>query len=225
MLNQGIIIAIDGWSSCGKSTLAKALAKKLSYAYIDTGAMYRACTYYFIQHQIDLKDEDAIQAALKNIQITFKSIEGLNTTFLNDVNVEQEIRSMDVSNLVSPVAELSVVRKFLVEQQQAMGQQKSVVLDGRDIGTVVFPNAELKIFLTAEPEVRAERRFEELKQKGIQITLAEVIANLQERDHIDSTRADSPLKQAEDAHLIDNTYMDLDTSINKVLELMDRTQK
>lgn len=225
MLNQGIIIAIDGWSSCGKSTLAKALAKKLSYAYIDTGAMYRACTYYFIQHQIDLKDEDAVQAALKNIQITFKSIEGLNTTFLNDVNVEQEIRSMDVSNLVSPVAELSVVRKFLVEQQQAMGQKKSVVLDGRDIGTVVFPNAELKIFLTAEPEVRAERRFEELKQKGIQITLAEVIANLQERDHIDSTRADSPLKQAEDAHLIDNTYMDLDTSINKVLELMDRTQK
>lgn len=225
MLNQGIIIAIDGWSSCGKSTLAKALAKKLSYAYIDTGAMYRACTYYFIQHQIDLKDEDAVQAALKNIQITFKSIEGLNTTFLNDVNVEQEIRSMDVSNLVSPVAELSVVRKFLVEQQQAMGQQKSVVLDGRDIGTVVFPNAELKIFLTAEPEVRAERRFEELKQKGIQITLAEVIANLQERDHIDSTRADSPLKQAEDAHLIDNTYMDLDTSINKVLELMDSNQK
>lgn len=225
MLNQGIIIAIDGWSSCGKSTLAKALAKKLSYAYIDTGAMYRACTYYFIQHQIDLKDEDAVQAALKNIQITFKSIEGLNTTFLNDVNVEQEIRSMNVSNLVSPVAELSVVRKFLVEQQQAMGQQKSVVLDGRDIGTVVFPNAELKIFLTAEPEVRAERRFEELKQKGIQITLAEVIANLQERDHIDSTRADSPLKQAEDAHLIDNTYMDLDTSINKVLELMDSNQK
>lgn len=225
MLNQGIIIAIDGWSSCGKSTLAKALAKKLSYAYIDTGAMYRACTYYFIQHQIDLKDEDAVLAALKNIQITFKSIEGLNTTFLNDVNVEQEIRSMDVSNLVSPVAELSVVRKFLVEQQQAMGQQKSVILDGRDIGTVVFPNAELKIFLTAEPEVRAARRFEELKQKGIEITLAEVIANLQERDHIDSTRADSPLKQAEDAHLIDNTYMDLDTSIKKVLELMDRTQK
>lgn len=225
MLNQGIIIAIDGWSSCGKSTLAKALAKKLSYAYIDTGAMYRACTYYFIQHQIDLKDEDAVLAALKNIQITFKSIEGLNTTFLNDVNVEQEIRSMDVSNLVSPVAELSVVRKFLVEQQQAMGQQKSVILDGRDIGTVVFPNAELKIFLTAEPEVRAARRFEELKQKGIEITLAEVITNLQERDHIDSTRADSPLKQAEDAHLIDNTYMDLDTSIKKVLELMDRTQK
>lgn len=225
MLNQGIIIAIDGWSSCGKSTLAKALAKKLSYAYIDTGAMYRACTYYFIQHQIDLKDEDAVLAALKNIQITFKSIEGLNTTFLNDVNVEQEIRSMDVSNLVSPVAELSVVRKFLVEQQQAMGQQKSVILDGRDIGTVVFPNAELKIFLTAEPEVRAARRFEELKQKGIEITLAEVITNLQERDHIDSTRVDSPLKQAEDAHLIDNTYMDLDTSIKKVLELMDRTQK
>ena len=225
MLNQGIIIAIDGWSSCGKSTLAKALAKKLSYAYIDTGAMYRACTYYFIQHQIDLKDEDAVLAALKNIQITFKSIEGLNTTFLNEVNVEQEIRSMDVSNLVSPVAELSVVRKFLVEQQQAMGQQKSVILDGRDIGTVVFPNAELKIFLTAEPEVRAARRFEELKQKGIEITLAEVITNLQERDHIDSTRADSPLKQAEDAHLIDNTYMDLDTSIKKVLELMDRTQK
>ena len=224
MLNKGIIIAIDGWSSCGKSTLAKALAKKLNYAYIDTGAMYRACTYFFIKHQIDLKDEDAVEAALKNIQINFKSIEGINTTFLNGKNVEQEIRSMEVSNLVSPVAELSVVRKFLVKQQQAMGQQKSVVLDGRDIGTVVFPNAELKIFLTAEPEVRAKRRFEELKEKGIEITLSEVITNLQERDHIDSTRADSPLKQAEDAHLIDNTYMDLETSINTVLELMGHSQ-
>ncbi len=224
MLNKGIIIAIDGWSSCGKSTLAKAIAKKLNYAYIDTGAMYRACTYFFLQQQIDLKDEEAVEAALKNIQITFKSIDGINTTFLNGKNVEQEIRSMEVSNLVSPVAELSVVRKFLVEQQQAMGQQKSVVLDGRDIGTVVFPNAELKIFLTAEPEVRAKRRFEELKQKGIEITLSEVIGNLQERDHIDSTRADSPLKQAEDAHLIDNTYMDLETSINRVLELMDQNQ-
>lgn len=224
MLNKGIIIAIDGWSSCGKSTLAKALAKKLNYAYIDTGAMYRACTYFFIQHQIDLKNEDAVGAALKNIQINFKSIEGINTTFLNSKNVEQEIRSMEVSNLVSPVAELSVVRKFLVKQQQAMGQQKSVVLDGRDIGTVVFPNAELKIFLTAEPEVRAKRRFEELKEKGIEITLSEVITNLQERDHIDSTRADSPLKQAEDAHLIDNTYMDLETSINTVLELMGHSQ-
>jgi len=224
MLNKGIIIAIDGWSSCGKSTLAKAIAKKLNYAYIDTGAMYRACTYFFIQQQIDLKDEGAVEAALKNIQITFKSIDGINTTFLNGKNVEQDIRSMDVSNLVSPVAELSVVRKFLVEQQQAMGQQKSVVLDGRDIGTVVFPNAELKIFLTAEPEVRAKRRFEELKQKGIEITLSEVITNLQERDHIDSTRADSPLKQANDAHLIDNTYMDLETSINRVLELMDQIQ-
>ena len=224
MLNKGIIIAIDGWSSCGKSTLAKALAKKLNYAYIDTGAMYRACTYFFIQHQIDLKNEDAVEAALKNIQINFKSIEGINTTFLNGKNVEQEIRSMEVSNLVSPVAELSVVRKFLVKQQQAMGQQKSVVLDGRDIGTVVFPNAELKIFLTAEPEVRAKRRFEELKEKGIEITLSEVITNLQERDHIDSTRADSPLKQAEDAHLIDNTYMDLETSIHTVLELMGHNQ-
>ncbi len=224
MLNKGIIIAIDGWSSCGKSTLAKALAKKLNYAYIDTGAMYRACTYFFIQHQIDLKDEDAVEASLKNIQINFKSIEGINNTFLNGKNVEQEIRSMEVSNLVSPVAELSVVRKFLVKQQQAMGQQKSVVLDGRDIGTVVFPNAELKIFLTAEPEVRAKRRFEELRQKGIEITLSEVITNLQERDHIDSTRADSPLKQAEDAHLIDNTYMDLETSINTVLELMGHSQ-
>jgi cytidylate kinase len=224
MLNKGIIIAIDGWSSCGKSTLAKALAKKLNYAYIDTGAMYRACTYFFIQHQIDLKDEDAVEASLKNIQINFKSIEGINNTFLNGKNVEQEIRSMEVSNLVSPVAELSVVRKFLVKQQQAMGQQKSVVLDGRDIGTVVFPNAELKIFLTAEPEVRAKRRFEELRQKGIEITLSEVITNLQERDHIDSTRADSPLKQAEDAHLIDNTYMDLEISINTVLELMGHRQ-
>lgn len=221
-MDKEIIIAIDGWSSCGKSTLAKALAKKLEYGYIDTGAMYRACTYYFQKENIDISDESQVAEALKNIEISFKSLSGKNTTFLNGVNVEAEIRSMKVSNMVSPVAELSAVRRDLVRQQQEMGKRKSVVLDGRDIGTVVFPDAELKIFLTADADIRAQRRFDELKEKGLDIRMEDVISNLQERDRIDSTRTDSPLKQAEDAYLLDNSKLDLEASIKVVMDLIHK---
>jgi cytidylate kinase len=221
-LNKGIIIAIDGWSSCGKSTLAKALAKELKYGYIDTGAMYRACTYYFLSNNVDISDLNAVEKALNSIRISFKSIDGKNTTFLNDENVEEAIRSMEVSNMVSPVAELSIVRRDLVRQQQEMGKSKSVVLDGRDIGTVVFPNAELKIFLTADEKVRADRRFKELTEKGINLNYDDVINNLKERDHIDSTRKDSPLKQAEDAYLLDNTNLNLEESVAYVLKLIEK---
>ena len=221
-MNKEIIIAIDGWSSCGKSTLAKALAKKLEYGYIDTGAMYRACTYYFQKENIDISDESQVAEALKNIEISFKSLSGKNTTFLNGVNVEADIRSMKVSNMVSPVAELSAVRRDLVRQQQEMGKRKSVVLDGRDIGTVVFPDAELKIFLTADADIRAQRRFDELKEKGLDIRMEDVISNLQERDRIDSTRTDSPLKQADDAYLLDNSKLDLEASIEVVMDLIDK---
>ena len=220
-MDKEIIIAIDGWSSCGKSTLAKALAKKLEYGYIDTGAMYRACTYYFQKENIDISDESQVAEALKNIEISFKSLSGKNTTFLNGVNVEADIRSMKVSNMVSPVAELSAVRRDLVRQQQEMGKRKSVVLDGRDIGTVVFPDAELKIFLTADADIRAQRRFDELKEKGLDIRMEDVISNLQERDRIDSTRTDSPLKQADDAYLLDNSKLDLEASIEVVMDLID----
>lgn len=221
-MDKEIIIAIDGWSSCGKSTLAKALAKKLEYGYIDTGAMYRACTYYFQKENIDISDESQVAEALKNIEISFKSLSGKNTTFLNGVNVEADIRSMKVSNMVSPVAELSAVRRDLVRQQQEMGKRKSVVLDGRDIGTVVFPDAELKIFLTADADIRAQRRFDELKEKGLDIRMEDVISNLQERDRIDSTRTDSPLKQADDAYLLDNSKLDLEASIEVVMDLIDK---
>ena len=221
-MDKEIIIAIDGWSSCGKSTLAKALAKKLEYGYIDTGAMYRACTYYFQKENIDISNESQVAEALKNIEISFKSISGKNTTFLNGTNVEADIRSMKVSNMVSPVAELSAVRRDLVRQQQEMGKRKSVVLDGRDIGTVVFPDAELKIFLTADADIRAQRRFDELKEKGLDINIEDVISNLQERDRIDSTRSDSPLKQAEDAYLLDNSKLDLEASIEVVMDLIDK---
>ena len=221
-MDKEIIIAIDGWSSCGKSTLAKALAKKLEYGYIDTGAMYRACTYYFQKENIDISNESQVAEALKNIEISFKSLSGNNTTFLNGINVESDIRSMKVSNMVSPVAELSAVRRDLVRQQQEMGKKKSVVLDGRDIGTVVFPDAELKIFLTADANIRAQRRFDELKEKGLEIKMEDVISNLRERDRIDSTRTDSPLKQADDAYLLDNSKLDLQASIEVVMDLIDK---
>ena len=221
-MDKEIIIAIDGWSSCGKSTLAKALAKKLEYGYIDTGAMYRACTYYFQKENIDISNESQVAEALKNIEISFKSLSGNNTTFLNGINVESDIRSMKVSNMVSPVAELSAVRRDLVRQQQEMGKKKSVVLDGRDIGTVVFPDAELKIFLTADANIRAQRRFDELKERGLEIKMEDVISNLRERDRIDSTRTDSPLKQADDAYLLDNSKLDLQASIEVVMDLIDK---
>lgn len=215
-----IIIALDGHSSCGKSTLAKSIAQSLSYSYIDSGAMYRAVTLYFIQNNINLEDEAAVLEALQAINIRFINQEGQNRTLLNGIDVEEAIRQMAVSNLVSPVAAISVVRKAMVQQQQEMGKEKGIVMDGRDIGTVVFPDAELKIFLTASIEERSKRRYLELKERGQEVPLEEVRKNLQERDHIDSTRADSPLRKAEDAIIIDNTLLNTEETLTKSLELI-----
>ncbi|MCB0566690.1 MAG: (d)CMP kinase [Phaeodactylibacter sp.] len=211
-----IIIAIDGYSSCGKSTLAKGMASRLRYIYIDSGAMYRAVTLFFLRHNVSLDDAEQTRQAVENITISFNAD---NRTILNGEDVENEIRQMEVSNHVSQVSALPVVRRALVRQQQAMGQQKGIVMDGRDIGTVVFPNAELKIFLTADPEKRVQRRFEELKSKGIKSSVEDVRQNLSQRDRIDSTRGDSPLRQATDAIVIDNTQMTRDEQLAYALEL------
>ncbi len=216
---ERITIAIDGYSSCGKSTLAKALAKALDYVYVDSGAMYRAVTLYFLNHQVDIRDEEAVKLALKNISISFKNIKGKNTTFLNQQNVEHEIRTMQVSNFVSPVAAIPIVRRKVVRQQREMGKEKGIVMDGRDIGTVVFKDAELKIFLVADPDIRAERRYRELLAKGLDVERKAIKANLLERDHIDSTRADSPLRQAEDAIVIDNSFLNEQEQLSKALIL------
>jgi cytidylate kinase len=204
-----IIIAIDGFSSCGKSTLAKALAKSLAYVFIDTGAMYRSVALYFMRHEIAFNDIAAIEKAIQSIQLhfAFNEATGKSDMYLNGENVEAAIREMKVSQKVSEVAAIAAVRDFAVAQQQAMGEQKGIVMDGRDIGTVVFPNAELKIFVTADPLVRAERRFKELQATQPTITMKEVAENLTHRDLIDSTREHSPLKQAEDALVLDNTHL------------------
>jgi CMP/dCMP kinase len=204
---MSIIIAVDGHSSCGKSTLAKALAKHLHYVYGDSGAMYRAVTLYFLNNLVNYHDVQAVTEALGNIKIRFKRVEGQNTTFLNDENVEREIRTMRISEHVSPVSTIPVVRRAMVEQQQHMGKKRGIVMDGRDISTVVFPDAELKIYLTAEADVRTSRRHLELASKGIDADWAEIKHNLLERDRIDSTRFDSPLRQAPDAVVIDNTFL------------------
>lgn len=199
-----IVIAIDGHSSCGKSTLAKALAEHLGYTYIDSGAMYRAVTLYLLQQGISAEDEASVRKALAAISIRFGPS---NHAFLNGQDVEADIRKMEVSRYVSEVAAVPQVRRAMVHQQQQMGAEKGIVMDGRDIGTVVFPEAELKIFLTASLEIRVKRRYEELQAKGLSATLAEVSQNLQHRDHIDSTRDDSPLRQAPGAIVIDNTTL------------------
>ncbi|MEM8524679.1 MAG: (d)CMP kinase [Bacteroidota bacterium] len=217
---KDIIIAIDGYSACGKSALAKLLSKEIGYAYIDTGAMYRAVTLYFLDHEIDLENEQAVAEALSQINIQFKNEEGTNTTCLNGKKVEEAIRTMRVSSKVSEVAALSSVRRKMVEQQQRMGKAKSVILDGRDIGTVVFPDAKVKLFLTATDQERAQRRYDELLQKGQETPIKEVLANLKHRDKIDSSRADSPLRQAEDAVLIDNTNLTLEEEVAMVLGLI-----
>ena len=221
-----IVIAVDGYSSCGKSTLAKALARELHYIYIDTGAMYRAVALYFLRNKVPFmpeeRDMDAIGKALEQIHINFrKSGEG-RATFLNGENVEGEIREMFVANHVSKVSTISAVRRFLVAQQQAMGKERGVVMDGRDIGSVVFPDAELKLFMTADPDVRAERRRLELKGRGIELSHEEVLKNLQERDRIDSTREDSPLIQTEDAVVIDNTSLSPAEQLAVALDLATR---
>jgi len=204
---QKIIIAIDGFSSCGKSTLAQALAKRLQYLHIDSGAMYRAVTLYFIHYNIDINDEQAVSAALRKISIHLGFDEDKQVTWLNGINVDQAIREPEVNQLVSTISTLSTIRKEMVAQQRKMGASKGLVMDGRDIGTVVFPEAELKLFLTADLEVRVERRWLELLNKGIQADKKEIRENLLLRDHIDSTRHDSPLRKAEDATVIDTSYL------------------
>ena len=206
-----ITIAIDGHSSCGKSTMAKDLARRVGYIYVDTGAMYRSVTLYALRHDLFREDgtilTDELEEALKDILIEQKLVDGKTTTFLNGENVELEIRSLEVSNHVSPIAALPFVRTALVAQQQRMGQEGGIVMDGRDIGTVVFPNAELKIFVTASAEVRAQRRYDELKGKGMEADYEDILKNVQERDYIDSHREVSPLRQADDALLLDNSHM------------------
>ena len=208
-MGKKIIIAIDGFSSCGKSTLAKAMAKALEYVFVDTGAMYRAIALYFLRNSIPFNDI-AAQEALQAIELRFKynSVSQKSDMYLNGENVEQEIRAMQVSQKVSEVATIPAVRAFAVAQQKAMGIDKGIVMDGRDIGTVVFPDAELKLFVTADPAIRLERRYQELVQTNPAILKEEVAANLQQRDLMDSTREHSPLKQAEDAMVLDNTNLD-----------------
>jgi len=216
---MSIIIAIDGHSSCGKSTLAKGLAKALHYAYLDTGAMYRAVTLYFIDHHIDYNDPLAVEEALKQIAIHFERIDGKNHTFLNGQDVEHEIREMRVSEHVSPVSTISAVRRAMVAQQKAMGRRRGIVADGRDIGTVIAPDAELKIFLTADVDVRTSRRHLELAAKGIDAEWDDIRRNLIERDHIDSSRADSPLRRSDDAIVIDNTLLSEEQQLEQALKL------
>lgn len=219
-----ITIAIDGHSSCGKSTMAKKLAEELGYVYVDTGAMYRAVTLYALQHGImnaesKTIDESALQEAVGKISIRQTKVDGKVCTFLNDVCVEDEIRQMTVSSCVSPIAALGFVRSQLVAWQQQMGQEGGIVMDGRDIGTTVFPKAELKIFVTASAEVRAQRRLLELQSKGdTSLTLAEVLKNVEERDYIDSHREVSPLVQAEDARLLDNSNLTIPEQNELVLK-------
>ena len=215
-----IIIAIDGYSSCGKSTLAKALAKSLHYAYVDTGAMYRAVTLYFLENDVDINDTPSVKKALESIEIHFERTETGNHVYLNSKDVEQEVRTMRISEMVSPVSTISAVRRFLVAQQQKMGTQKGIVMDGRDIGTVVFPNAELKIFLTADKDIRTKRRYDELLSKGQPTDFEAIKYNLLERDTIDSNRADSPLRQADDAILIDNSNLNPTEQLEKVLDMV-----
>ena len=220
MSTPKIIIAIDGFSSCGKSTLAKRLAAHLSYTFIDTGAMYRAITLYFIRNTVDLSNQQSIEEALKNIELHFEinAHTKQSEIFLNGENVAQLIREMLVADKVSEVAAIKEVRHFAVAQQQAMGAQKGIVIDGRDIGTVVFPQAELKIFMTADPETRVVRRFDELYAINPHISLEEVRHNLELRDYIDSNREESPLIQAKDARVLDNTHLDKEQQFTLVME-------
>lgn len=215
-----IIITIDGWSSCGKSTLARQLAKHLNYVYIDSGAMYRAITLYFIRHHVDWTIPQAVNEALKHIQLEFVANHktGQSEMWLNGENVEYVIRDLVIAEKVSEVAAVKAVRQFAVARQQEMGKGKGIVMDGRDIGTVVFPHAELKIFMTADEKVRVQRRFKELYEKNPNITLAEVKQNLSHRDYIDSHREVSPLRQAEDAIVLDNSNL----TIRQQLEIAEK---
>ena len=225
-----ITIAIDGFSSTGKSTLAKQLANHLGYIYVDTGAMYRAVALFAMQNgyiNAESFDKETLVNSLPNIKLQFKfnADLGFAEMYLNDVNVETEIRTIEVSSFVSKVAEVSEVRAKLVEQQKEMGKDKAIVMDGRDIGTVVFPDAELKIFMTASASTRAQRRYDELVKKGDTVTFDEVLANVEERDYIDTHRKDSPLVMAEDALEIDNSHLNREEQFELVLELVNEITK
>ena len=222
-----ITIALDGFSSTGKSTLAKQIAKELGYVYVDTGAMYRGITYYAMQHQLvseQYLDKEGLIAQLPQIKLQFKfnPTLGFAEMYVNEINVEQAIRTIEVSRLVSKIAEISEVRAKLVEQQQQMGKDKGIVMDGRDIGTIVFPDAELKIFMTASAKTRAQRRFEELVEKGQHVSFEEVLQNVEERDYIDTHRADSPLVKAHDAIELDNSVMTKQEQFDVVMDLVQQ---
>ncbi|WP_316822855.1 (d)CMP kinase [Pedobacter gandavensis] len=205
-MRKNLVVAIDGYSSCGKSTLAKALAKKLGFIYIDSGAMYRAVTLYFIRNHVDINDPEAVKDALQHIELNFHSRDYESHITLNAEEVSEEIRKMPVSEAVSAVSANKFVRKDMVKQQQRMGKSKNIVMDGRDIGTTVFPDAQIKFFMTADPKIRAERRFKEMQSKGDTSTsLEDVFENLAHRDYADTTRAESPLTRADDAVILDNT--------------------
>lgn len=218
---QPIIITLDGYSSCGKSTLARALAQELNYVFIDSGAMYRAITLYFLRNHIDWTKQKAVVAALAeiNLQFHYNPNTGSSDMYLNDENVEALIRDMLVSERVSDIAAIKEVREFAVAQQQAMGTRKGIVMDGRDIGTTVFPNAELKLFITADPVVRVERRFKEMLAKNPNITIEEVKDNLEMRDYIDSHREVSPLRKADDAIVLDNSHLTREEQLAVALKL------
>ena len=233
MPDNKIIIAIDGFSSCGKSTMAKSLARELGYAYIDSGAMYRVVTLVALRNNWihnRIPDKQKIIDGLKDISISFKFIKETekNTTFLNGENVEEQIRMLDVSNNVSPVSAIKEVRIEMVKFQRKMGEEKGIVMDGRDIGTVVFPTAELKIFMTASPEIRAKRRFDELTAKGQTVSMDDVFKNIEERDYIDQNRDESPLRQAEDAIVLDNSNMtiegQLQWAVQKAKEVIQKDE-
>lgn len=223
-----IVIAIDGYSSCGKSTMAKNLARQLGYVYVDTGAMYRAVTLYALRHQLFKADGEvdatSLQQAMPDIRISFQFNKqtGKPDTYLNDELVEHDIRTMQVSERVSKIAALPFVRTALVTQQQRMGKDKGIVMDGRDIGTVVFPHAELKIFVTASAEVRAQRRYDELQQKGMPARYDDILKNVQERDYIDSHREVSPLRKADDAIELDNSNLTIDEQQQWLLQQVDK---
>lgn len=225
-MSKKIVIALDGFSSCGKSTTARHVAAVLHYAFVDSGAMYRAVALYFHRNNISLSDLDQVAAALMQIEITFifNPIKQSSDTYLNGENVENEIRMMFISDMVSQVSALPIVRHAMVALQQKMGEKKGIVMDGRDIGTVVFPKAELKIFMTAEPHIRAQRRKLELLQKGEDLPLEEIVENLRKRDEIDSNRSEGPLKRAEDAIDLDTSFRSMDEQVAFVLEQVRRVQ-
>ena len=218
-MSRKIIITIDGWSSCGKSTQAKQLARELGYVYVDSGAMYRAITLYFLRNHIDWTEKEEVMQALKdiNLEFVFNSSKNVSEIYLNDENVEYVIRDLVVAEKVSDIAAIKEVRDFAVAQQQKMGEKKGIVMDGRDIGTVVFPKAELKIFMTADNGIRVERRFRELFDKNPNVSIEEVKNNLEMRDYIDSHREVSPLRQADDALVLDNTHLNEKEQFEKAL--------